>query len=280
MKSILIVLVALLPVVSFGGQVYVSVLSDESKNQYDSIARSYLLRELRKVNVKIVPAEELADYNIFLSTSVAFTDRAGSPIGITVCAGVSHRVHNESLMVWNNTVSPDEIEKTIALLVANLDGAYFSVKQEPYFTYGNIIKVIDGDTADIQFIGGMGRVRFVGIDAPELDQPWGVVAREYLEQYKHMEMTVHVRGRDVYGRLLVNLMHTKLGEGVPTGLSTKLVQAGLAWDYNDAWFSELENDARAQKVGLWSQDNPVAPWDWRAGKTNTPPKKVLDVKSE
>ena len=34
------------------------------------------------------------------------------------------------------------------------------------------------------------------------------------------------------------------------------------------WF-DLEKKARKQKVGLWKDENPIAPWEWRNGKSIT-----------
>lgn len=35
---------------------------------------------------------------------------------------------------------------------------------------------------------------------------------------------------------------------------------------NDSELAKLETEARVNKIGLWSQANPVAPWDWRRSK--------------
>jgi micrococcal nuclease len=42
---------------------------------------------------------------------------------------------------------------------------------------------------------------------------------------------------------------------------------GLAWHYKqynkDEELAKLEQQAQQNKIGLWSQSNPVAPWDFR-----------------
>jgi endonuclease YncB( thermonuclease family) len=44
----------------------------------------------------------------------------------------------------------------------------------------------------------------------------------------------------------------------------------MAWHYNkynnDSKLAKLETESRGKKIGLWSQDNPIAPWDWRKSK--------------
>jgi len=54
------------------------------------------------------------------------------------------------------------------------------------------------------------------------------------------------------------------------------VSAGLAWHFKECQreqtpeereaYSHAENDARLSRVGSWTDDNPVPPWDWRRTK--------------
>jgi micrococcal nuclease len=51
-------------------------------------------------------------------------------------------------------------------------------------------------------------------------------------------------------------------------LGRELVRAGLAWWYRpyapkDALLAELEAEAKVAKRGLWSDQAPVPPWEWR-----------------
>ena len=52
-------------------------------------------------------------------------------------------------------------------------------------------------------------------------------------------------------------------------LNQELLKAGLAWHFRryskDEKLQVLENQARAEKVGLWKDSNPLPPWDWRRG---------------
>jgi hypothetical protein len=50
----------------------------------------------------------------------------------------------------------------------------------------------------------------------------------------------------------------------------EIAHEGMAWWYakyapNDRELSRLETEARTAHRGLWSQPNPVPPWDWRKG---------------
>ena len=52
-----------------------------------------------------------------------------------------------------------------------------------------------------------------------------------------------------------------------------MVRSGYAWVYQrycDKPFCEywlaLENEAKANSLGLWQEPNPIPPWEWREGK--------------
>lgn len=69
---------------------------------------------------------------------------------------------------------------------------------------------------------------------------------------------------DRYGRILAEVI-------LPNGqnLNKELVKHGLAWHFkkysNDDEYAQLENEARMNKVGLWSEPNPIEPWEWIKG---------------
>jgi len=75
-------------------------------------------------------------------------------------------------------------------------------------------------------------------------------------------VTVQVLDRDRYGRTVGVVL-------LPDGrsLNHELVRAGLAWMYrrytNDQSLSDLEEEARVARRGLWADPNPIAPWKWR-----------------
>ena len=49
-----------------------------------------------------------------------------------------------------------------------------------------------------------------------------------------------------------------------------IVGTGYAWQYKryskDPEYAGLESKARAAKLGLWQDKDPVPPWEWRRGK--------------
>lgn len=134
---------------------------------------------------------------------------------------------------------------------------------------GRVVGVTDGDT--ITVLDGDRKqhiVRLGGIDAPERAQPSGRAARENLsglvfdrrvearcwkvDQYRREVCAVFVGQRDV-------------------GLA--MVRDGYAWHFKRfaneqspqerEEYSMAEQSASAAKRGLWKDEHPIPPWDWR-----------------
>jgi micrococcal nuclease len=58
-------------------------------------------------------------------------------------------------------------------------------------------------------------------------------------------------------------------------LNQSLVKNGMAWWYRkyapaDTTLKQLEYEARTKKIGIWSEKDAVAPWDWRKGTRPAP----------
>lgn len=131
---------------------------------------------------------------------------------------------------------------------------------------GKVVRVLDGDTIEVLVNKEPIRVRLADIDCPEKKQPFGNAAKKYvLELAAHEIVTVEASKKDRYGRTIGEVI-------LPNGdsLNQLLLRGGYAWHYKkyskDASLAELENQARGDKVGLWQDKNPIAPWDWRRGK--------------
>jgi endonuclease YncB( thermonuclease family) len=90
---------------------------------------------------------------------------------------------------------------------------------------GRVVSVVDGDTLDVVLERGRKvRVRLVGVDAPELDQPLGREALHFLQQLVgRRQVTVRLVGRDRYRRRLGFVQH----DGAD--VSEALLRNGMAW---------------------------------------------------
>jgi len=65
--------------------------------------------------------------------------------------------------------------------------------------------------------------------------------------------------------------HATCQKAVDAGL--RQIETGMAWWYRKyareqaqgdaADYDRAETQARSRRIGLWSEPNPVPPWDWR-----------------
>ncbi len=120
--------------------------------------------------------------------------------------------------------------------------------------------VPDGDSLVVIRRGEEIRVRLLGIDAPEKGQVMASASRSLTEQLclRHdVELVEH--GTDKYDRLLAEVYV----DGVY--VNQELLRAGLAWcfDERNVELLQLEQDARAKQIGIWSELHPIRPSDWR-----------------
>ncbi len=130
-----------------------------------------------------------------------------------------------------------------------------------------IIGVKDGDTVEGLYYKLPIVIRLEHIDAPEKKQAFGAVSKQKLFTLAFGKtVTLVSTGKkgnyDRNGRLIAALY---LNE--KTCLNKEMLIAGLAWHYKkystNAEYAHLENAARKNKVGLWAEKAPVAPWNFR-----------------
>ncbi len=154
------------------------------------------------------------------------------------------------------------------VLLCLADGARAQSESEAPKPYQAVVHWIkDGDSMIVK-TGKTGNIkrelRLAGIDCPEYKQPYGRKALQFvIELAKKKTVTVIPVEKDKYGRWVswVRLPDGKL-------LNHEILKAGLAWWFkryypDDKKLARLEQDARKAKRGLWEQEKPVPPWDWR-----------------
>lgn len=126
-----------------------------------------------------------------------------------------------------------------------------------------VVSVHDGDTLTVLIDHRQVKVRLTEIDAPELGQPFGSKSKRSLSELCFGKTaTLDVRGHDRYHRTLAHI--TCAG----TDANTEQVRRGLAWTYAryttaDSPLFAIQQAARSEHRGLWSDPEPVAPWEWR-----------------
>jgi endonuclease YncB( thermonuclease family) len=134
---------------------------------------------------------------------------------------------------------------------------------------GVVVAVSDGDTVTVRDSNEQThKIRLAGIDAPESRQPYGDRSRQSLielvagqsvevvydkvDRYGRRVGTIHIGGRDA---------------------NLEQVRRGLAWHYKQyeaeqtpadrQRYAAAEKGAQAERLGLWREASPQAPWDYR-----------------
>ena len=134
---------------------------------------------------------------------------------------------------------------------------------------GKVIGVSDGDT--ITLLNAQQKqikVRLTGIDCPEKSQAFGNRAKKELsDKVFSQNVQIEVRGKDKYGR---SLGVVKIGN---EDVNEYLISQGVAWHFKKyaktqpaeeaSRYARAEELARQSKKGLWIQDNPIPPWEFR-----------------
>lgn len=139
------------------------------------------------------------------------------------------------------------------------------------FLYGSgygarVLSIADGDTITVKHKRRKEKIRLYGIDCPEKLQEFGTQAKvratRLMADQSVSVIPVH---RDRYGRIVAYVI---LEDG--TNVNYALVSEGMAWWFRkyarkEIQFACREIIARTQRKGLWSSDDPVAPWEFRKG---------------
>lgn len=128
-----------------------------------------------------------------------------------------------------------------------------------------VLRVVDGDTIQIDYNGTKEKVRLIGIDTPESVHPDeakntenGKIASDYTKELltgKFVKLELDVQERDKYGRILAYVYLD--GEMV----NKKLLADGYAQvatfppnvKYVDE-FTEIQKEAKEAKRGLWAEE--------------------------
>ena len=133
------------------------------------------------------------------------------------------------------------------------------------------IAVIDGDTLMVREPGQPARrVRLHGVDSPEIEQPFGMKARQFTaRQLLDRRVTVQPVTVDAAQIPLVKIFLSG------TLFNHTLVAAGYAWRYtrylSSPQIAILERQAREARRGLWLEPHPTPPWQWRRRKAKDRP---------
>jgi len=140
---------------------------------------------------------------------------------------------------------------------------------------GKVSLVYDGDTISVTTKDGkIYSIWLKSIDAPESKQEYAKKSRKALaDLIEGKDVKVIIYKKDIYDRYIGTVYHN----GQDVGL--RQVEAGMAWHFKQfayeqnaeerKLYTQAEQKARAEKLGLWKDSKPVAPWEFRSGKKTT-----------
>ena len=130
-----------------------------------------------------------------------------------------------------------------------------------------VVEVKDGDTFIVLRNKTRLTVKLPGVDAPELDQPYGPEAKRFAAKLvKGRVVTIETAqaSNPIYGA--VRFQKNKI-------LAHEMVRAGLSWATSmdkSSMLAEIQEAAKKARLGLWANsedEEPVPPWEWRAKKS-------------
>ncbi|PYN89871.1 MAG: hypothetical protein DMD87_04060 [Candidatus Rokuibacteriota bacterium] len=136
-----------------------------------------------------------------------------------------------------------------------------SAAAAPALIDGTVVRVVDGDTIYVQLADRLEKIRYIGVDTPEIrhptrgEEPGGreaAAANRRLVDGRQVRLELDVRVRDRYGRLLA---YVWVGD---TMVNAELVRQGYAHVMTvppnvryQHLLVKLQREARENGRGLW-----------------------------
>ena len=126
-----------------------------------------------------------------------------------------------------------------------------------------VIGVADGDTLTVLCNGSKQvKIRLSEIDAPEKRQPFGNRSMQSLSgMCLQKKAKIKPQTIDRYGRTVARV----ICDGVDA--NEEQIKRGMAWVYDkyvrDQSLYSIQDKARASKTGLWADNKPIKPWEYR-----------------
>jgi micrococcal nuclease len=143
----------------------------------------------------------------------------------------------------------------VFILVALMNGGALARTASPSSVAwpGLVTYVVDGDTIRVRPAAG-GKpvsIRIQGIDAPEICQPGGTLARDVLmRRLLGKRVAVHGQYHDDYGRLLAKVVFNGEDAG------KWMVASGMAWSYRSRGsagpYARAQRRAQTARLGVFA----------------------------
>ena len=206
-------------------------------------------------------------------------------------SGESLQRANQTPVVVNNSGSVQRfmivVAATLILAAGGCNGGDepgasvlpVSILPEPPFSYrGKIGRAWGGDNFEVIADNKVHFAWIAGISTPAYGQFGHQLAFERLKELtSNHQVEISVLKRDQWKREVCELRI--LSQQGDIDLATTLLKEGLAWSSsndgsNAERYRELEGQAREKKLGIWSQPNPIPPWEFWEKKNEQLDKKL------
>ena len=128
-----------------------------------------------------------------------------------------------------------------------------------------VVGVKDGDTVVVlDSLNNQITLRLAEVDCPEKNQPFGTKAKQFTSDQVYLKTIKYVvTDTDRYGRSIAMIYYDSDNKY----LSAEIIKAGMGWHYKRYSISKelalLEDNAKKNKIGLWIDNNPIEPSEWR-----------------
>ncbi|MGC9502499.1 thermonuclease family protein [Baaleninema sp.] len=165
----------------------------------------------------------------------------------------------------------------MALLVCGLWLAGCQPQSPQHAETARVVRVVSGQTVEVELAGAVERLRLVGLDAPDLRQvPWGENAKKALEEDvggKTVRLEFDIETRDRFDRLLgyIWLDGQLINERSIARGHALFVSRPPNLKY-DRRLQPARDRARILGLGIWNPDNPMrqTPSEFRQQNRNDP----------
>ena len=128
-----------------------------------------------------------------------------------------------------------------------------------------VVGIKDGDTVVVlDSLNNQTTLRLAEVDTPEKSQAFGTKAKQFTSDQIYLKTIKYiVTDTDRYGRSIAMIYY----DDNDKYLSAEIIKAGMGWHSKKYSTSKelalLEDNAKKNKIGLWVDSNPTAPWEWR-----------------
>lgn len=144
------------------------------------------------------------------------------------------------------------------------------------------MEVVDGEDIAVLSQGHLVKVKLIGVAAPDKDQSYAGIARQHLSDLILNKYVVvrysALREGYIVGQILLEKMD----------VGAQMLRDGVGW-YNksdEANLSEIERQvyqgsqdaARHERRGLWQEESPISPWDYRKARLTPAPSGATQTK--